>query len=477
MIKYIILIGYIVMTIGIGLKSKSGVESTDNFFLGDRNLGGWVSAFAYATTLFSAVIFINAGVLGWNGGISTIWFGVAGIVSCVVPWVFYAKKTREVTEELDITTMPEFFEKKFNSKNLKIISSIVIFIFMIPYGASVYQGIGYMFESTFGISYIYCLVLIAVLTAIYLVLGGYVATAINSLIQGVIIFIGSICIFAFGFSDPALGGGIGTAIGKLSSLPDVGAEMMNLFGSNPVKLISFCIVLGIGPVGLPQMIHKFYGIKKEEVKKATWVTIIFGATVSLGIHLLGSFSRLYYNYYGWAEPSEMGHIIPTILEHILPGPIYALIVVLLLAAAMSTLSSLALVASSSVVLDLFTALGIKYDDKKTLRIMRYFCLSFIIISLILGLSSSSIVSLMSYSWGTIAGVFFAPFTYGLFYKKANRKSTIASVAVSLTISIYGILFLDSSMASLIGAIAIIVPIIVYPIVAMVTYTGDSEIKN
>ena len=157
-----------------------------------RNVGPWLSAFAYGTTYFSAVIFIGyAGKLGWSFGMATVWIGIGNaVIGSYLAWKVLGNRTRAYTRRLEVSTMPEFFMARYNSRGLKILSAVVIFVFLTPYCASVYQGLAYLFESTLGIPFVWCMVGMAVLTALYLVLGGYMANVMSNFVQGICMVLG-----------------------------------------------------------------------------------------------------------------------------------------------------------------------------------------------------------------------------------------------------------------------------------------------
>lgn len=232
---------FVAIMIGVGIYSKKKVNNAQDFLLGGRTMGPWISAFAYGTTYFSAVIFIGyAGKNGWNFGISAVWIGVANaILGCLLSWLVLAKRTRKMTHDLNVSTMPEFFEKRYDSKGLKIVASIIIFVFLVPYSASVYQGLSYLIEKTIAeplaatlgitISFEAIMLIMAALTGIYLLLGGYVATAINDLIQGIIMIVGIILMVAFVVNHQNVGG-ITEGLSRLSQIPDVGDGLVKPFG-------------------------------------------------------------------------------------------------------------------------------------------------------------------------------------------------------------------------------------------------------
>ena len=191
-LKLVILIAYFAVLIGIGLYCRKHSTDVNGFVLGGRSVGPWLTAFAYGTSYFSAVVFVGyAGQFGWKYGISATWAGIGNsIIGSLMAWVILGRRTRIMSQHLDSATMPQFFEKRFDSKSLKIFASVIIFVFMIPYTASLYNGLSRLFGMAFNIDYTWCIILMSVLTAIYVIAGGYMATAINDFIQGIIMLVG-----------------------------------------------------------------------------------------------------------------------------------------------------------------------------------------------------------------------------------------------------------------------------------------------
>ena len=170
----------------IGCLSIGKSKTLDGFLIGGRNIGPWATAFAYGTTYFSAVVFVGyAGQHGWNIGIGSVWIGIGNaVLGCLLSWLLFANRTRKMTKKLDAKTMPEYFGKRYNSKGMKILAAVVIFIFLVPYSAAVYKGLGSLFSAVFpGVETWVWMLIIACLTAVYLVAGGYVATAYTDLVQ------------------------------------------------------------------------------------------------------------------------------------------------------------------------------------------------------------------------------------------------------------------------------------------------------
>lgn len=472
MFKYLFLFFFVIVMISIGLYSRKKIQSIDVFFLGGRKMGSWISAFAYGTSYFSAVIFIGyAGSIGWTFGISAIWIGIGNsLIGSFLAWRVLARRTREITQEMNVSTMPEFFEKRYNSKNIKVVTAIITFVFLIPYSASVYKGLGYLFAITFDMPieyYIYCMLAMAVLTALYLLMGGYIATAINDFVQGIVMIFGIIFMLYFVLSHNAVGG-IRNGLNELGKLSG-GSDLISPVSGMPWNLLSLLILTSLGAWGLPQMVHKFYAIKNERaIKKATIISTLFAALIGIGAYFTGSFGRLFLNN---TAPVDMDMVMPLLLESALPDALMGIIIILVLSASMSTLSSLVLVASSSIALDLIK--GTLYPaikKEKLIFVMRFLCALFVALSFFLSVRPNAIVTLMSFSWGTIAGCFLAPFIYGLYWRKVTKAGAWAGIISGLVVSLGGALYygLDAKMAPNIGTVSMLVSLLVVPLISFIT---------
>lgn len=476
MLKYVFLGLFIFIMVLVGIISKKKVTNVQDFFLGGRQMGPWLSAFAYGTTYFSAVIFIGyAGKIGWGFGISSTFIGIGNaLLGSLLAWIVLAKKTRKMTHDLGVSTMPEFFEKRYNSKAMKIVTALIIFIFLVPYSASVYQGLGYLFERTFGVPFIFCMAAMALLTGIYLLLGGYVATALNDFIQGIIMLIGVGFMIFLILSHPSVGG-LSGGLQKLSEIPDAGPGLVSVFSAQPLNLLGLIVLTSLGTWGLPQMVHKFYAIKDDEaVKRGTVISTVFALIIAGGAYFVGGFGRLFLDNVmpvganGMANPDM---VMPMVLEMALPDALIGIIVILVLSASMSTLSSLVLVSSSAISLDLVK--GTLFPNMKkenVMLLMRALCGLFVILSFMVAVTPNSILALMSFSWGTVAGAFLAPFLYGLYWKGTTKIGAWAGFISGFAVSVAGAVIykMDAGKAPNIGAIAMVVSLIVVPAVSLLT---------
>lgn len=502
-LRWIVLGVYLILMVGIGVYYRRKTASVADFVLGGRALGPWFTAFAYGTSYFSAVIFVGyAGKFGWAYGVASTWIGIGNaVIGSLLAWLILGKRTRTMTKHLDAKTMPEFFEKRFDSKSLKTVSALIIFIFLIPYTASVYNGLSRLFEKSFHIDYEWCIVAMAIFTAVYVIMGGYKATALNDFIQGIIMLIGIVAVVVAVLN---VNGGFQGSMDAMGLIPDKNGNTgsySSAFGPDPVNLIGVIILTSLGTWGLPQMVQKFYAIKDDKaVVTGTVVSTVFAVVVAGGCYFLGGFGRLFMDADAAGNPVEGSDaIVPAMMDSLSSG-LFALIIVLVLSASMSTLSSLVLTSSSTLTIDLIKPLKKNMDEKEEVRIMRIFIAVFLLISVAIAVYSLRgakqdtmvISSLMGISWGALAGAFLAPFMYGLFWKGVTKAAVMVNFIVGVGITVvhmliytFGIIpdapkFLGKlNLASPVnaGAFTMLFGLVIVPVVSLITKQTDADKSN
>ena len=483
----------------IGCFSYGKSKTLDGFLIGGRKVGAWATAFAYGTTYFSAVVFVGyAGQHGWNIGIGAIWIGIGNaVLGCLLSWLLFANKTRMMTKKLNARTMPDYFEKRYESKGMKILASIIIFVFLVPYSAAVYKGLGSLFGAVFpGVETWVWMLIIACLTAVYLVVGGYIATAYTDLIQGIIMLVGVVCLVIAVLSHDSVGG-IAGLIENLSNFksvdgdpnPTTGAQLTSIFGGSSFNFLCVNIMLtSFGTWGLPQMIGKFYAIKDTAaIKRGTVISTIFCVVIGCGAYLIGSTSRLILG--GQLPEGGIDSIIPSLLMEVLGGGtlgiiLLAVIMILLLSASMSTLEAVVLTSASAVAVDLIPSVSKKeISQKGQMTLTRVLCLAFVACSFIFATQNIPIiVSLMSFSWGIVSGCFIGPYIWGLFSKRITKIGAFAGI-ISGLVTVGGatlvITLTDGFKAAAakspeMGVTAMAISLIVVPVVSLLTKNKSEE---
>ena len=489
-IKVLLTIIFLAVMIGVGLYTRKQASSVDGFVLGGRAVGPWLTAFAYGTSYFSAVVFVGyAGQFGWKYGMSSTWIGIGNaVIGSLLAWIVLGRRTKLMTQHIESRTMPDFFGTRFADQGLRVTASVIAFVFLIPYTAGVYKGISTLFEMGFGIPYEYCVIIMAILTAVYVILGGYKATAMNDFIQGIIMLFGIVAVILAVLN---IQGGLSAAVGKLAELPSdadpaVNGGFATWFGPDPWNLLGVVILTSLGTWGLPQMVGKFYSITDESaIKRGTIISTIFALVVAGGCYFLGGFGRLF----GTPPVLPNGKlafdsIVPSMLVT-LPDILIALVVLLVLSASMSTLASLVLTSSSTMTLDLI------YRDKKSLPgevedgtiddivaekierrkvvVMRVLIMFFIAISLLIALNPPTFIAqLMGISWGALAGAFLAPFMLGLYWRGVTKASVWACFVWGVGITVVNMIIGNPINPINCGAIAMVGGFVVVWLVSLVT---------
>ncbi len=496
----VMLVVFFAVMVGIGIYCRKHSTDVNGFVLGGRNAGAWLTAFAFGTSYFSAVIFVGyAGQFGWNFGLASTWIGLGNaFIGSLLAWVVLGRRTRVMTQHLGSRTMPDFFGLRYGSKGLKIAASAITFIFLIPYTASLYNGLSRLFEIAYpGIPYEACVIVMAVLTGVYVIFGGYMATAINDFIQGIIMLFGIVTVivavlngyggFSAAVTELATGDNpvLGTVGNELS-----GWEFTSFLGPDPISLFFVIMLTSLGTWGLPQMVGKFYAIKNEDaIKKGTVISTVFAIIVAGGCYFLGGFGRL-----SGVEVAVDGKvvggfdsIIPKMLQG-LPDIMIGIVIVLVLSASMSTLSSLVMTSGTTLTLDFIAPLKKKaMSDKKQMLIIRIFIAIFIVISSAIAIfqyhtANIYIAQMMGVSWGALAGAFLAPFLYGLYWKGVTRSGVVASFIfgvglelVQLCISLKLFSVVDIPVLSFVftnslysGVFAMVGGLILVPVVSLIT---------
>ena len=508
-IKLCMILAFFIITLLVGVLSARSAKGLDGFVLGGRSVGPWLTAFSFGTSYFSAVIFIGyAGRFGWNFGLASTWIGLGNaFIGSLLAWMVLGRRTRVMTQHLGSRTMPDFFGLRYKSRALRLVSAAIVFVFLIPYTASLFNGLARLFAASFNLDYMWWVIIMAMMTGVYVIIGGYVGSAVNNFVQGLIMLVGIVAVIAAVLAN---NGGLIESIAKLSADSTVtaaGTEFKGAFtsflGPQPLQLLGVVVLTSLGTWGLPQMVGKFYAIKDEgAIKKGTIISTVFAVVVAGGCYFLGGFGRLFadsipMNAAGTA-PASFDAIIPAMLDAVEKASgsggawLIGLVLILVLAASMSTLSSLAMTSASTITLDLIAPLYKKDNsERRNMLIMRILIGVSIVVAAaiaILVVSNREMASrlyisdLMGISWGALAGCFLAPFLYGLYSKKVTRAAVWASFGMGLGITLTQFVlnavlkitfenpvlayFCGSSINA--GMLAMVVGLVILPIVSWLT---------
>jgi SSS family solute:Na+ symporter len=481
-IKITLLAVFFAVTIIVGLYFRSRSDSVSGFVLGGRNVGPWLTAFAYGTSYFSAVVFVGyAGQFGWRFGLSALWIGLGNaFIGSLLAWVVLARRTRVMTRHIGSATMPSFFGERYGSNGLKVGASVITFIFLVPYTASLYNGLSRLFSMAFNVDFAVCIVGMAVLTAVYVIVGGYTATAVNDFIQGIIMLVGIVAVIT---AVLRVHGGFTASLSALANVRDVAASdapgvFASMFGPDPSSLLGVVLLTSVGTWGLPQMVQKFYSIRSEKnIKTGAVVSTGFAVVISGGCYFLGGFGRLFSDRIDVAS-GGYDSVIPAMLSGF-SSLLIGVVVVLVFAASISTLSSLVMTSASTFTLDFLRGHIVKkMPERNQLIIIRILVAVFIAVSAAIAVVQykggvSFIAQLMGVSWGALAGAFLAPFLYGLYWRSATKAAVWCNFIFASAFMIANI-FYGSSFPNILrspinaGAFTMLAGLIIMPAVSALT---------
>jgi len=437
---------YALMIVAVGVIGMRRTRSFNDFFLGGGKVGAWMTAFTYAAAYFSAVLFIGfAGKIGWGFGYSGLWIGLTNaFVGVLGVWAILGNRIKKAAVRYQVFTMPEYFEKRYHSRFLRLFTAVALFVFFIPYSAAVFMGLSYLFTSNFGIGYVAALALMGGFTALYMVMGGYRSMTMIDVAFGLIMLIGVAVLFGFTVQH---GGGLSRITRDLSAVDPKLTRAVGPPGWWP--LFALCFLTSVAPFGMPQLVQKFYAIKdRRSIRIGMIVSTACALLISLVAYFVGAATRIFItpelapNAFAQGKP-VFDALIPELLARIIPGSLSVLMLLLILSASMSTLAALILVSSASVVKDLYSGFVRRTTSDRALTLlMRAFSVVFIVLSVILAyFKPATIVAILAVSWGAVGSVFLGPFVWGLFCGWVNRTgaavSAVSSLAVCITLSAAG----------------------------------------
>ncbi len=478
LIRIIVLSLYALMIIWVGIRGFRRTTTFNDFYLGGGRVGPWMTAFSYGTAYFSAVLFIGfAGNIGWNFGYSGMWIALANaLLGVLVVWWLVGMRLKDAAVEYQANTLPEFLNKRYDSPELKLLASIVIFIFMIPYTAAVFMGLSYLFTSSFDIEYWHALAFMGFFTALYLVLGGYKSMALIDMIFGIIMAVSVMVLF---YSTVQQGGGIPQITLALNEIDPKLTQAVGPPGWWP--LLSIVLLTSMAPFAMPQLMQKFYAIKdKATVKRGMITSALFAILIGGVAYFIGSTSRIFLNPEDTPAAFDLlgrpnyDILMPELLTNVVPVSFSVIILLLILSASMSTLAALVLVSSSTFVKDFYQGFINKHVHDKTLTLlMRMMSALFVLLSVVLAyLNIDSIVMILGISWGALGSFFLGSFLWGLYSKRVRRSGAIASGTGGLCVCL--VLYAGGLPSPQAGTIGMLTSLMLNPLVSYLRNRQGNE---
>ncbi|GMO38568.1 MAG: sodium/proline symporter PutP [Termitinemataceae bacterium] len=419
---------YLGVMIFIGWRTSKRNSSLQDFFLGSRSTGPWITALSAEASDMSGWLLMGLPGVAYLGGMKeAFWTAFGLIVGTYLNWLFVAKRLRKFTIHADDSiTIPEFFTNRFKDKSriISLISVIFILIFFTIYAASGFKACADLFESVFGLPYIAALLLGAAVIVIYTLLGGYMAVCSTDFIQGTLMFLALVITTIIGT----------VSLGGISGVVDrVGADFLNPFHNNPnapfgaMGIIS-ALGWGLGYFGMPHILVRFMGLRSNnEIKVSRRIAMVWVVIAFAGALLIGACGAAYLTT-PLAQGAHETVFIQTILQ-MYPAFFAGIFLCGIMAAAMSSADSQLLVAASAFSRDIYQSFFNKDAGKKEMVIIsRLTVFAVAVIAFFIAMDrNSSIFSLVSYAWAGFGATFGPLVLLSLFWKNVTRNGALCGL--------------------------------------------------
>ena len=423
-IYVLILSLYMLMLIVIGIVSSRRMRSSEDFYVGSRNVGPWVTALSYVAAYFSSVVIIGGGGFGYRFGLATIWIAAMNVlVGCTLAWMVLGKRVRQFSSRLGTMTIPGFLAERFRAPEARIIAAWVIALLLVIYNVSILKGMGHAFEGLMGMPYAVGVLLSCAIIVLYVSLGGYLAVVWTGFFQAWIMGIGLVLL---AFAALRAVGGLGAIAEKLAVI-DPG--LVNTPGAwGWAGLISFALITSFGVWGMPQMLARFVSVRSTSVLRVGTVVVTVGGAMAILPYICGAVARIMY-----PDLASPDLAIPTLTKNILPAWGAAVFLAGVVSAGMSSFASIQITASSAVVRDfMIKGLGRSLSEKQSIRYSRIAAVVIGLVSLAIALRPPALVLvLMAFSSATIASTCLWPILFGLYWKRTTRWGVLASMVSGL----------------------------------------------
>ena len=420
---------YLVGMMGIGLYCRKYTTTLEGFFVGGRNLGPWLLALAYFATYYSSSVMIGNSGVGYKAGLAWFFMPVAQVVLIPIGLLLFSKALMNASQQMGVITIPDYFRSRYKSVIPSGILAVVMIVFLVPYLVAVTKGGALAFETLIGIPYNWSVVIILVITIAYTMVGGFMSGIITDLFQGGIMIIGGAAVFVTALLKA--GGPTGVAE-KLAAIDVTLVQTPGILGW--AGLLGFAFVFGIAPWGLPQLLQKTLAMKNRLVLGPSAIIVLLSALCVLytsngtGIIARALWGNEFLNNPDYAFPMTVVRLMHPFFA--------AVLLTAVIAAVMSTLDGILLVAAGAVSRDIYQQIINKNaDDKTVLKLTMIVVVIMGIITMIGAFSPPPILLyLTAFSFSMMTSTILAPMFFGIYSKKSTLAACVASQVIGISVT-------------------------------------------
>lgn len=449
------LVVFLVLIFGIGIWANRQVMQSNSFlqeyFLGGREMGGFLLAMTMMATYGSAGSFIGGPGVAYNTGLGWVLLAMAQLPAGYFVLMILGKKFAIIARKYQAITLIDFLRERYQSKTVVIVSAVSIILFLFASMAAQWIGGARLIESLTGLNYSAALFIFAGAVLIYVIIGGFRAVALTDAVQGSVMVIGTIILLV---ATVIAGGGISNI---MSDLVAENPNLVSPYGADrsltPLYVSTFWILIGIGVIGLPQIAVRAMSYKNSKgMHSAIIIGTIALATVMFGMHLIGVLARPV------LPGVEIGDkVMPLLTLKVLPPYLAGIVLAAPMAAIMSTVNALLILVSSTVVKDIYLNYIKPTASDAQIKKASFYVTTVIGIAVVLVAlrPPDLLIWLNLFAFGGLESVFLWPIIFGLYWKTGNKYGAIASMIIGITSYIY----IDQIMPSVLGMHTVTLPII------------------
>ncbi len=455
---------YMAAVVGIGVfYARRANKSSEDYFLGGRSLGPWVTAMSAEASDMSGWLLMGLpGVAYWCGLADAFWTAAGLALGTYLNWLLIARRLRSYSIVANNSiTVPEFFSGRFREKKhvLELFSAGFILIFFTVYAASCFVTCGKLFSNLFGAPYVSMMIVGALFVILYTLLGGFLAESTSDLMQSVVMIFALVAVLVMGIFSV---GGIGSLLENMKSIPGFfelfgiaspvlengaqvvvdGAPQFGSAGSYGFLTIVSTLSWGLGYFGMPQVLLRFMAIEKpENLKKSRRIAIVWVIISLFSAIAIGLIGRVLFPS-ALTTSSQAENIFITISTHLMPSFIAGIVMAGILAATISSSDSYLLIAASAFAKNIYQkALNKKATDKQVMWVSRIILIVISVIGMIIALDENSVIfTIVSFAWAGFGATFGPAMIASLFWKRTTREGVLAGmIAGAATVFIWKLL--------------------------------------
>ncbi len=475
------LIIYIAAVLLVGLLAARKVKNSEDWFVGGRSMGPWITALAHGSSSLGGGMYIAGPQYGWEAGASALWAAPGDVFGPILNFGFIARRMRRYTEKSKSLTIPEYFGHRYYSKKIRYLSVFILIIAMLISLLVEYMSMGILISCITGWNYAFSLILGCIVILIYTGAGGYLSVAYTDFVQSILMVIGLLILI------PVCLHSVGGFSGMNHGLIAINSGLATLWGEDyylkgaPLMIAGIALVYFIGYMGQPHLIIKTVAIKDEKsIKLVPLIGAVFGFVLSFGVYTLGMIGRVAYPDASMLPGGSAEYIMPMLTLTNMPMPLAGLILAGAAAAVMSTASALLLVIGSSAGNDLFTMLHPNADEKTQIRISKWatYILGLVSCAMcFIPLFSVGVYQLTWIAWSVLSPAFIPCVIGGLYWKRGTKQGAAAAMIVgSLTGFFWYYLLQDITNIHTFFA-ALVLAVAAYIIVSLLTPAPPKDVQD